>query len=448
MRRNLLFLLMVITSSAYSQVAFQNISYDQMLSKAKTEGKIIFLQLESPDCRQCTEVAAKGLSDQELSSMINKTFIPVYIDANHKDRKEIEARYNTPNGFGTLFIDQNGTLLHKFSGTVSIPRKYQEQIDIALNNAGENLKVSELENEYKKGNKSIGFLELLLLKKKALNLNTDWLLDEYVSLLPADSLSSIYTLQFIAGLTPLLNSNSYMALRKDPVLFNKAWYAMPLNTRIFINARTIQKSLNKAVEDKNESFALRVAGYAKGTVSGDPTAAEKAYDMRILEFYDRINDTEKYFTKAVSYYDRYYLTINVDSAKKLDVNMRDAALSTAKRDTIKTDRGFIVKAAANYAPPSQRYTWDLKEGAWNFYKKTANPELLAKATQWIKKAIEFQETPEALDVYAHLLYKQAQITEAIEKEERSIEMKKKINFSTKTNEETLDNMKKGGFLTH
>lgn len=443
MRKSLVLVLVAFASSAYSQVAFQNISFADALSQSKEKGKLIFLQLESPDCRQCTEVANKGLSDKDLSSTINQSFIPLYVDAKHKDRKEIETQYNLPDGFGTLFIDQSGTLIHKFSGTVSMPQKYREQIEIALSKAGESLKVSDLEKEYRNGNKSVGFLEQLLLKKKALNLNTTVLLDEYISLLPADSLSSSYTLQFIAGMAPLLGSRADATLRKDRALFNQAWYNMPLNKRININAWIIQNSLNKAVLENDKAYAFRVASFAKGTITGNPAAAEKAYYMRLLEFYERVDDTANYFSTAVHYYDTYLMTIDADSIKQVDKVILEKLSGTAKKDTIKTDKGFTIKSTVAYAPIAQRYTWDLKEGAWNFYKKTNNPTLLAMATDWIKKALLFSETPEALDVYAHLLYKQQQKEQAIEIEKRTIELKKKQGFSVSDNEDELSLMQKG-----
>src|SRR5215207_2913424 len=107
MRIIFLFAFVIFSMTGFSQVAFQQISLTDALSQAKEKGKFIFLQLESPSCSECTEVAEKGLSDNSLSKMINESFVPLYVGAKHKDRKEIENLYNSPDGFGTLFIDQN-----------------------------------------------------------------------------------------------------------------------------------------------------------------------------------------------------------------------------------------------------------------------------------------------------------------------------------------------------
>lgn len=443
MKSSFLFLFALFTSPVFSQVQFQNASFADALLQAKEQGKLIFLQLESPDCRQCTEVADKAFSDKELSAAINQTFVPLYINAKHPGRKWIETEYNSPNGFGTLFIDAGGTLIHKFSGTVSMPGKYREQIDIALNKAGENLKVSELEREYRNGNKSPGFLEQLLLKKKALGLNLSSLLDEYTSLLPADSLASVYTLQFIASLSPVLDTKADLAMRKNKELFNKAFNGLPITKRMEIGKWILENSLRKAVREKDEAYAMRVILFFKATNAPNQIAVERIYHYRLLDFYDRVDDTAKYLSTAALYYDRYLMTIDVDSIIRLDEKMREKLLETSKRDTVKTDKGFTVKTAIAYSPTAQRYTWDLKEGAWNFYKRTTDPTLLAKATEWVKKALRFSETYEALDVYARLLYKQNRKEQAIETEHRAIEVKKKQKYPVKDNEAVLVLMQQG-----
>lgn len=429
--------------TSFAQINFQNLSLSEALAKGRTESKMIFLQLEAPDCRQCSEVANKAFEDKDLSKVVNETFIPFYVSAKHKDRKEIESMFNVFDEFGTLFIEQSGELIHKLSGTVSMPKRYRDEIDVALIKAGESLKISQLEKEYKNGNKSLGFLEQLLVKKKELMLDNSWLLDEYINLLPADSLQSFHTLQFIASMAPLIGTKADIALRKDADMFNQAWYRMPLNKRVNINNLIIYNSLKKAIKEKDEKYAYRVAGFARSVITSTNQAADKAYYWRLLEFYERTNNSKNYFSLATYYYDKFLMTVNADSVKKADEARKDKLVNGAKKDTIKTEKGIAVKSTFSFAPQAQQFTWTLKEGAWNFYKLTSDPVLLAKATEWIKRANEFYETPESWDVYARLLYKQNQKELAIINEQKAIELKKKQQYSVKENEETLALMRQG-----
>lgn len=444
MKISFLLLISLASFTGFSQVVFQNTSLSDALAQAKSEGKMIFLQLESPDCKECMETALKGFSDKELSQRINSAFVTLYIQSKHKDRLEIENQFNSPDGFGTLFIDQNGTLIHKYRGSSSFARKYHEEIDIAFSKAGESLKVNELEKLYNSGNKSFGLLEQLMLKKKELNLDNTASLDEYVSIMPADSLSSVYTLRFIASMAPVIGSKADIALRKDRQLFSEVWYGMPLATRSNINGRILYSSLNKAVREKDENYAFRIASFARAVVTTTQEAKEKAFHMQLLEFYSRTNNQSAYLSLAVNYYDRFLMTVNADSVKKVDEVMRKKlALTSAERDTMKTENGYIIRTAVHFAPSAQRYTSELKEGARNIYRRTADPALLAKATTWIKKGLDFYQSYDALEVYALLLYKQQQKEQAITAQKQAIDLRKKMKYTLIESEEVLAKMEKG-----
>lgn len=443
MKNALLLFLTCLHLAAFSQAADEPLSFNAALAKAKQDGKLVFVQLQSPSCRECNAVAEKGLADKELSDQINQTFVVLTVDAHHVNRKQIEAAYNLPGGFGVLFLDAEGTLVHKYGGSSSRPQHYKEQIDLALYRAGESVKVSQFENEYRNGNRTPGLLEQWLLKRRTLNLDNTELLDEYASLLPADSLSSVYTLQFIASMAPVLQSKASKALRQDTALFNRAWYALPANKRSGINAAIIRNSLNKAVREKNESYAYGVATFARSIYPGRSVAGIKSFFLQIMEFYKRTNDTTKFLPVATRYYDLVMRTTNLDSLKRADSALQKRLLQTTKKDTMKTEYGFRVTATAPYSPLAQRFSWELKEGAWSVYKRTADTALLAKATQWIEKAMCAAESPEILDVYARLLYKQRQTEKAVAAEKKAIEGKKKMKFAVGDYEAALRQMQSG-----
>jgi hypothetical protein len=433
--------------SCFSQVEYDDALFDEVLTKARREGKLVFVQFASRSCRECNAVAEKGLSDKELSQLINQIFIAFYVDDSHPNRRQIETTYNLPDGFGVLFLNGDGTLIHKYAGSSTRPQPYKEHIDMALYRAGESLKVSELEKEYQNGNRTAGFMEQLLLKRKSLNLNNTDLLNEYVSLLPADSLSSLHTVQFIAFMGPELHHYAYKIMRRDTALFNRAWYSMPSAKRQAINSAIIRNSLNKAIQEKNESYAFQVAAFAQSRYTKRSITGIRVYSEQILEYYKRTNDTTRFLAVASRYYDLVMNTTNIDSLKKADLALQKRSLDTARKQVMKTEYGYRVRTTVRYNPLTQRFHWDLKEGAWHVYKRTSDTALLAKATVWIETALNVLKTPEALDVYARLLYKQNDITKAIETEKQAITLRKKSGFVTSDFEVTLLQMQKGMQLT-
>lgn len=449
--RKLLFLLCIaFGSAAFSQVAFQNLSLTDALSSARAEGKLVFLQFEAADCEQCNDVANKGFENNELAAKTGQGFVCLKIGPNHPERAKIAAAYNlTPQkSFGTLFLDANGTLLHAFLRTTTRAKDYLTQIETAFAKAGEVLSINELEKEYKNGNKSFGFLQVLLQKRKAVNLPTDALLDEYMDALPPDSLRSVATLTFLAQMAPMLDSRADKAMRADRALFNRAWYGMPSPQRAGISNAIIYKGMEKAIREKDEKLALRTALFAQGTNTVSPTAGAKAFDANMLRYYDGVKDTTAYFRKAIVYYERYFLSVSPDSIKRLDSANMKRLLQTAKKDTIKQEGNRIkLSATVAYAPVVQRFSGELNNGAYGFYLRTNDPYLLSVATGWAKKALEFYESPEALDTYAKLLYKQAQKSAAIEQMEKAIALQRKRGFPTKDYEAALAKMNNGAQLT-
>jgi tetratricopeptide (TPR) repeat protein len=438
-------LILIAAVSSFCQVNFENLPFDVALQKSKQTGKFIFLQFESNGCNQCNEVADKAFENKKLSETLEQTFICIKIAGDHPDRSRIASLYNKKEGsFGSLFISSDGILLHNYPGSTTFVKTYEEQIDKALTKAGEGMRVNELEKMYAEGNKTPGIMELLMQTKQALRLETDGLLDEYVSLLPADSFNSVRTLQFIASMAPVLDSKADVKFRLSPS-FNKSWYAMSLPLRISTNNRIGYKSMQKAIREKNERFAFRVAAFMKGTYTNNSSlAALQAYDSKIMDYFREINDTLNYLIRALNYYDNYYMKVSVDSIKKKDsTNMK---YLFAKKDTsmnMKTAVGETktIRHTIMYSPIVQTYSRELNNAALSFYELSNEPLNLLKALQWSARANEFNESPEAMDTHAHLLYKLGRKKEAIEWQNKAITLKKKRGFDTKDFEKRLSAMK-------
>jgi hypothetical protein len=437
-------LLFLLPIAVFSQEVFKTIPFNDALKLSSETQQLIFLQFESEKCRQCNEVANKAFENKDLADLLEQAFICVKIEASHPDRKEIGALYNVSDGFGSFIIDKNKTLIHSFHKTTTKPSYYKEQVDIALTKAGEDIRITELEKEYKNGNKSIGIMESLLLKRKSLNLETDSLLDEYTGIVPADSLQSQATLSFIAQMAPIAGSHADLVLRKNFQAFTTAWQSIPLSSRIAINNRIIYKSRQKAIKDKDEKFAYRVANFARSTYSDrNSRAASASFEYNMMTFYKETNDTINYLARAIYYYDDYYMTVSVDSVSKKDSADLRKLFEKQKPTAIQNGDATRMVKTVSFKSSVQGFTRSLNEGAWNFYQMTTDPLHLARALQWAKRANEFSESPEAMDVYARLLYKTGKKIDAIEWESKAIDVSKKRGFKPTDFERLLSNMKEG-----
>ena len=432
----------LLLQSLSAQVSFSSIPFNEALKTAEAQGKLIFLQFESGTCDQCNNVAYKGLSDKALADKINETFFCLKVDAHHPDRQKIAHDYNinATEGFATLFIDNNGTLIHKYPVSTTHPDQYLAQVDIALAKAGETLKINELEKEYKNGNRSYGFLEALLSKRQSLRFPTDSLLDEYVDALPPDSLKSINVICFISKMTPYIDSKPFKAMTADRALYSRAWYSMPSPQRILINHSMEYRSMSKAIKNRDLAYATRIASFAQGTVGGNYLAGARAYDENMLRYYDETNDTTTYFSKAIAYYARYFLSVNLDSIRKLDsVTLITALRNPAtKKDTIREGNKISVKSSVSIRPAGQYYATQLNDGASKFYHRTSSPYLLSIATEWCEKALVLYKTTDILNTYAKLLYKQGKSEKAMDELNEAIAILKQRGYPTNIFDDELD----------
>ena len=376
-------LLALFPFTIFSQVAFQNISFQDAIKQASSSGKLIFIQFESNDCNRCNQVADKAFEDKNLASQLEQTFICMKIDATNPERKMISRLYNLEKRFGSLFIDQNKTLIHSYLRTTTFIKEYEDQIDIALSRMEEGKQLNELEKQYQTNESDFQLLETLLQKRKILDLETDSLLERFVTLLPSDSLKSADILQFIAQMAPAIGSWPDSLLHQDRTLFSKCWYAMDLQTRIAINNRIINKSLQKAIRENNESFAARVAQFARLTYS-DKRSGSKAFESNMMSFYKETNDTLKYIIAAMHYYDTYYMSISVDSIKAIDSINLQKAIPIQIPDVTKNNNSVFMKEIVRVSPTTQFYTQYLNTGALSFYKMTNKRLYLEKALEWAK----------------------------------------------------------------
>lgn len=439
---------LLVSAKLFAQSPFKNISFSEAVLEAEKTGKLIFIQFESVTCNQCNEVADKAFENKELANRVNQDLVSIKIPPSHKDRDALEELYNIENNFGVLFIDKFKTLIHQYSGSTTLAKTYNDQIEIALLKSGESVRISQLEKEYSDGDSGHIMMKTILVKKKSLGLDTDKLLDKYVASLPEDSLISVSSLIFISTMTPVIGSNADNILRRNNSLFNRAWYTLSLSERVKNNNLILFKSLNKAISEKNESYARRVASFAQSTFTNAPMAGSKAYDSHMLKYFKAVNDKENYLLNSVAYYDKYLMTVSVDSIKNIDSINRVRLLKNTPGDTIYSGPNkFSVSKKVVVSGRVQSFSGELNEGAKNIYNLSTEKFYITKALQFAKRAVAFFESPQAMDTYARLLYKTSDVSNAIIWETKAIELRKKTGFPVKENEATLAKMQSGVSLT-
>ena len=277
-----------------------------------------------------------------------------------------------------------------------------------------------------------------------LNLNNDSLLNIYAKSLSADSINSTRVLTFIAKQSPLKGSTAYNILRSSSQ-FNNVWDAIPIKERRIINNKIISKSMQKAILEKNEDYALSVANFARSVYGKNNTASNLAFGSEAMKFYQGTFNMEKYMMYATLYYDSALLKRSVTEVLMADSLMKVEMMNNASDH--KTEFAAGVKRVTktfSFRPKAQNFTNTLNEAAWFIYTNTDNKSYLQKALEWASKANQYFKKFEAMDTEARILYKLGEKKAAIELMENAVKLKnERIKSATAFNDLdiVLNNMK-------
>jgi thioredoxin 1 len=103
-----------------SGIKFDKTTFEKAIKKAKSSGKLIFIDVHTTWCGPCKEMAATTFQDSEVGDLFNKKFINLKIDAeNDDDGPRISKAYSI-SGYPTLlFVNGDGKLVRKLVGKQS-----------------------------------------------------------------------------------------------------------------------------------------------------------------------------------------------------------------------------------------------------------------------------------------------------------------------------------------
>jgi thioredoxin-related protein len=102
-------------------IKFQNITMSQLLAKAKSEKKMIFIDAYTTWCGPCKLMASEVFPQKTVGDFYNANFINAKIDMEKGEGITIAEKYKV-NAYPTyLFINADGKLLHKVIGYYEAP---------------------------------------------------------------------------------------------------------------------------------------------------------------------------------------------------------------------------------------------------------------------------------------------------------------------------------------
>jgi hypothetical protein len=144
---------------------------------------------------------------------------------------------------------------------------------------------------------------------------------------------------------------------------------------------------------------------------------------------------------------------NTDGYNKLRDEIQNKNLPFAEEMLLSADITLYksLKDWNNYAQSAAKYVEKFKKDdsnalntfAWEFYEKVDDKGMLSKAEEWAKHSVELQPAYANNDTYAAVLYKLGKKAEARVAAEKAIELAKKEGQDYKETQALLDKLKAG-----
>jgi hypothetical protein len=462
MSRSLMLPILLFCSTVvYAQPKYINISPEEASQKAGKDNKIVMMVIASEKCEECNAVANAGIlaARETIDSnciLIKQQKLPLFFSNTNS------IYYIPENFFGVIWYDQYFNMLNVLSSSSSSKYPYVQGVQKAmLDFKSQASSFKQLKQNYFNEIGSYAAIKLLIDKVNKIGLEPHAdIIDELTQRAPEDSANSIEFLQYVLRCAPAIGSAAQKYTEKKRDNYMMAWWRMSLKDRIQINNRIIFKSLNKAIQDKNISYAYQIASFRQSTFTDKPEEGSKEHAQVMLTYYKGVNDTVNYMRNVFSYYDRYYMNVKPEEVKREDSlalknmfqilpnKMNGALVSKHQTDTYlnKDSTKQLIRKftqTVQFAPKSKYYANALNEGAWNIYSFTDNVNYLNKAILLAKRALEFSEEPEIADTYARLLYKTGNKQAAILWEQRAINLIAKKGLSSNEFEKVLRSMQQG-----
>lgn len=386
------------------------LGWSQVLTKAKAENKMIFVDCYTTWCLPCKKMEKNIYPLEEVGNFFNEHFICVKVQMDktkadndqvkkwYDDASRIEKLYSITEFPTFLFLSPDGKPLHRAAGgfgtnqflsiasnalnpetqSYTLAAKYDpDKMDTAeMKGIALSIKRSSPELAGKIALKYLGSLNMKDISKKeniellmafASNVSIQQFTASYLNTL---TLSQLLTEQIIDLMPRFLNSSSDFAFKffyrnyekvdevKNAKMEYKTWFS-----KSFVGSIIYNEEVNPALENSKKDGRMPNWQKIKETIL-------KKYNQ---EYADRLTILGKMKW--------YAMNKKMEEFTKYTVQYMDAF------------------------GKSYEFDWGYNHYAWTVFKYSNDPQKLERALSWSNRAISMNPTANHMDTYANILYK-------------------------------------------
>jgi thiol-disulfide isomerase/thioredoxin len=369
------------------QINFEHGDLASVYEKARKEKKLIFIDAYTTWCGPCKWLAKTVFTNDTVADYFNQTFVNYKLDMEKGEGIELAKKFNVRCYPTLLYIDANGTLVHRSAGAGG-PAYTVADAKKSFTDQAYSLKKANFEKD--------GISES--------NIN------EYANLLENNCLD------------PASQVTAYFKTVKDEDLLKRNNWLLTSKYNNDFGSREIKHLLANQALYENK--------FGKDTIAEKlATASEHYFD----KFYTAKDFNKQEFEQAK----QTFLKMNLPGATKTifaaDLNV-----------SFNNDRSqyYAMASSADYLRHFNNEASTLNSMAWNFYENVTDKKQLESAVHMAKRACELQADYAYLDTYAAVLYKTGNYADADKVALRAIEKAQANKMSADDYKETAELQKK------
>jgi len=355
--------LLTVGISMAQGIAFESGTWDEALTKAKKENKLIFLDAYTSWCGPCKMMSKNTFTDKSVGDLYNAKFVNMKVDMENGEGIQIAERYSVQAYPTLLFIDANGLVAHRALGYHD-PEQFmtlgQQAADPARNMSG-------LDQRYQKGDRDPQFvLQYLEAKGAAFDPQVEKVALEFL-----DAQRDLQTAESRKVIMEYVNDpkSKYFDYFLEHQEFFVAEYG-----QMRVDGKK-QMALSAMLETDTPPTPDEIAPILQKLFPADAKQYQGLYAM---SYYQGQGDLDGFTKAAIDFYDQY-----------------DEATAS-----------------------------DLNEVAWTFYEQVDNQEALKHAVKWAERSVALEEQYFNLDTLAALHYKTGNKKKARQYAKKAIEKAK------------------------
>lgn len=437
----LIFSALVSTQTFSQGIIFRQDDWQNVLVQAKTQKKLIFVDIYTAWCGPCKEMDKKTFTDVSVGDKFNARFINYKVDAEKGFGITLAKRYNVTSYPTCLFVDPSENLIYKQEGLLRAPDLVKEA-DMVLNNQANAKPLYALDKLYENGRRDSEFLnEYISVRSLYSTIDNRDLVEEYVKSLTPIQYSSDKTLRIIVNNGFRIDGKAFDLLlkfrEKAESLFEGGIEKV---SRAF--SQSINEVFDVALKGKNQAlFDKALAANLKAL----PNTADRVNDKNKLAFYLAVKDVNKFSEAAEQYLDQYVMFVQIESIRKQDFWEYEKIMQNYKlgiRDSVGAGAAMYQNLKVNAKNTMARLTAnELNEVVKAFYDQVDDKAKLKKATEWAKRSLELVETPDAYHSYAQLMLKLGDKQMAMDIEQKAYDVALRQKLDTQKFTAALEKMK-------